>query len=327
LSNARSDFGAVGDGVTDDTEALRTAFARSNSVTFLPFGTYAVRAGALVLGCNASVVGEALSTIALFAGAAPSGGPGGELLALLATPADATCSATLIDLSLSTLGTGNDGAVLLDHQAGAGSYVCDVTMRIVYSVGLKARLGRVGGAPGTGAGQLSNTWFWGQDHNLTDMGEMDCVDPSCVDHRPPGQVRGVSIATSGPLFMLATNFEHSNETEYLLEPGAANVVGSVIQTEGSLVSLNISRAAGPIVFFGGLFGSGSGHNATLYAERGPRGAACAGGVDVSYRLLGAMVKQPLNFSLVDSTPGGRGFAARAPASGTGWELGSFVNSC
>ena len=327
VANARTDFGAVGDGVADDTDALRTALARSNAVTFLPFGVYAVRAGELVLGCNATVVGEALSTIALFAGAAPQLPSDAALLAMLASPADASCSATLVDLSLSTLGPGNDGAVLLDHQSGAGSYVADVTMRLAFSVGLKARLGHVGGAPGTGAGQLSNAWFWGMDHNLTDMGEMNCTAPTCADHRPPGQVRGVSIGTRGPLFMLATNFEHSNASEYAIEAGAANVVGSVIQTEGSLVSLNISGAAGPVVFFGGLFGSGSGHNATLYAQRGPRGAACAGGVDVSYRLLGAMVKQPLNFSLVDTTPGGRGFAAPAPASATGWELGSFVNSC
>ena len=323
VANARTDFGAVGDGLTDDTDALRSAFARSNAVTFLPFGVYAVRAGELVLGCNGTIVGEALSTISLFAGAAPPVS-GGELRALLASPADASCSATLVDLSLSTLGPGNDGAVLLDHQSGAGSYIADVTMRLEYSVGLKARLGRVGGAVGTGAGQLSNTWFWGCDHNLTDMEEMNCSAPSCVDHRPVGQVRGVSIATTGPLFMLATNFEHSNETEYVIEAGAANIVGSVIQTEGSLDSLNVNSSSGPIVFFGALFGSGSGHNATFYARRG---AACAGGVDVSYRVLGAMQKQPLNFSLVDVTPGGRGFAAPAPASTTGWELSSFVNSC
>lgn len=327
VSNARTDFGAAGDGLTDDTAALSAAFSRSNSVTFLPFGTYAVRAGELVLGCNASVVGEALSTLALFAGAAPQPGADGALLALLATPADASCSATLVDLSLSSLGTGNDGAVLLDHQAGAGSYLADVTMRIVYRVGLKATIGRVGGAPGTGAGQLSNCWWWGMDHNLTDMVGMDCSSPGCVDHMPPGQIRGVRIATKGPLFLLGTNFEHSNETEYLFDEGAANVVGSVIQTEGSLVSLNISGAAGPIVLFGGLFGSGSGHNATTYAQRGPASASCAGGVDVSYRLLGTMTKQPLNYSIVDSTRDGRGFAASAPASSTGWELASVINTC
>jgi hypothetical protein len=164
------------------------------------------------------------------------------------------------------------------------------------------------------------------DHNISDMKEMNCSAPSCVDHKPVGQVRGVSIATTGPLFMLATNFEHSNETEYVIEAGAANVIGSVIQTEGSLISLNVNSSSGPVVFFGGLFGSGSGHNATFYALRGSRGAACAGGVDVSYRVLGAMQKQSLNYSLVDSTRG-RGFAAPAPASATGWELGSFINSC
>jgi hypothetical protein len=159
VDNAVTDFGARGDGVTDDTAALQAALSRSNAVVFLPFGTYAVRAGALVMGCNTSLVGEALSTIALFAGAAPQPGAGGELLALLATPADAACSATIIDVSLSTLGTGNDGAVLLDHQAGPNSYFGDLTMRIVYRVGLKAIIGHAGGAAGEGGGQLSNTWW------------------------------------------------------------------------------------------------------------------------------------------------------------------------
>ena len=163
------------------------------------------------------------------------------------------------------------------------------------------------------------------DHNLTDLGEMNCTAPDCVDHRPPGQILGVLIQTLGPLTLLGTNFEHSSATEYHITEGAANIIGSVIQTEGSLISLNVSAAVGPVVFFGGLFGSGSGHNYTATASRGY--VECMGGVDVSYRLLGVMIKQPLNYSLVDATLDARGFAAPAPASSTGWELCSFLNSC
>ena len=38
FANARVDFGAVGDGVADDTHALRSAFASGRAI-FLPFGT------------------------------------------------------------------------------------------------------------------------------------------------------------------------------------------------------------------------------------------------------------------------------------------------
>ena len=155
VDNAVTDFGAVGDGIHDDTDALAAALRRPNSVTFLPFGTYAVRGGVLVLGCNASLVGEGLSAIALMAN--QSQVPSSSFIPLLATQG-VTCRATVVDVCLTTLGTGNDGVVLLDHSAGPASGFYDVTMRIVYRVGLKARLG-VEGEPG-GAGILSNTWWW-----------------------------------------------------------------------------------------------------------------------------------------------------------------------
>jgi glucan 1,3-beta-glucosidase len=326
VDNIISDFGAVGDGVHDDTDAIRSAISRPNSVTFFPFGTFAVRAGELVVGCNASLIGEALSTIALFPNAAPVQNPSGDYFAMLSSPDDPSCSATLIDLSLSSLGTGNEGAMFLNHVSGGSeSYFADVTARIVYKVGLKARFGHVGAFRGSGQGQLSNVWFWGMDHNLTDLVEMSCTDPGCIDHKPVGQEYGVSIATSGPLFLLGTNFEHSSISEYMFESGSANVVASVIQTEGSSVSLNISNADGPIVIFGGLFGSGSGHNATFFATRKTE-ETCAGGVDFSYRALSVMIKQPLNYSLVDLTSGSS-FVAVAPPSSTGWELSAFINTC
>ena len=159
VSNVVADFGAVGDGLHDDTDALKRAFGQVNATIFVPFGTYAVRAGEVVVGCNTSVVGEALSAIALFADAAPQPRADGSLVPMLATADDASCSATLVDLALTSLGFGNDGAVLLDHRAGAGSALIDLHMRVVYRVGLKAFLGHASGAAGTGAGLLSNCWW------------------------------------------------------------------------------------------------------------------------------------------------------------------------
>jgi glucan 1,3-beta-glucosidase len=328
VDNVITDFNAIGDGIHDDTDAISAAISRPNSVTFFPFGTFAVRAGELVIGCNASIIGEALSTIALFPNSAPMINPNGDYYAMLSTPDDPTCSATLIDLSLSTLGIGNEGAMFLNHvSGGSNSYIGDVTARIIYKIGLKARFGKVETFAHSGSAQLSNVWLWGMDHNLTDLVEMSCSDPSCIDHKPVGQELGVSIASTGPLFLLGTNFEHSSLQEYMFEEGAANIISSVIQTEGSLVSLNISKANGPIVIFGGLFGSGSGHNATFYATRRIN-SSCFGNIDYSYRAVSVMQKQPINYTLVDNTNDeGGGFSCTSPISSTGWELSAFVNSC
>jgi hypothetical protein len=313
VANAVTEFGAVGDGVADDTSALQAAVGRPNSITFLPFGVYKVSPPGLTLGCNSSVVGEALSALALAGSAAP--GPPLRA-ALLTTAAGAGCSAGLVDVALTSLGVGNEGAALLQHQGGAASGFWDAHMRVVYAVGLKAVV--------AGAGLFSNTWWWGMDHNLTDMKGMDCGDPSCVDHRPVNQVRGVEFfPAAGATTLLGSNFEHSSAVEYNFS-SAVNVVATAIQTEGSQVSLTLANTSA-VTLFGTLFGSGVGHNATAYASRA---RLCAGGVDASYRIVGHMVKQPINFSLVDTSPPPLGFVAPAPWSADGWDyVAALFNEC
>ena len=330
VANAVADFGAVGDGIADDTAALQAALGRPNSITFLPFGTYRVGAPGLALGCNATIVGEALSALALAGGAAPGPLPLQPLpprVALLTTAEGAGCSAGVADVALTSLGVGNEGAALLWHRGGAASGFWDAHMRVVFAVGLKAVV--------AGSGLFSNAWWWGMDHNLTDQKGMNCSDPACVDHRPVGQLRGVEFwppagagvgaaAAAGATTLLGTNFEHSAEVEYNFTSGVANVVATAIQTEGSQVSLTLAHTAA-VALFGTLFGSGVGHNATAYATRE---ALCAGGVDAAYRIVGHMVKQPLNFSLVDSSPPPLGFAAPAPVSASGWEyVAAMYNEC
>ena len=317
VANAVADFGAVGDGVADDTAALQAALGRPNSITFLPFGIYKVGAPGLTLACNASVVGEALSALALAGGAAP--GPPAPRVALLTTAAGPGCRAGVVDVALTSRGAGHEGGALLLHQGGPRSGFWDAHMRVVFAVGLKAVV--------AGSGLFSNAWWWGMDHNLTDLKGMDCSDPACVDHKPVGQLRGVEFwppAAVGATTLLGTNFEHSSEVEYNFTAGVAHVVATAVQTEGSQVSLALANTAA-VALFGTLFGSGVGHNATAFATRE---AVCAGGVDAAYRIVGHMVKQPLNFSLVDSSPPPLGFAAPAPASASGWEyVAAMFNEC
>ena len=141
--NAVTDFGAVGDGVTDDTSALRSAFAASLFV-FLPAGVYAV-SDSLSLQCNGTLVGEGLSTLALLP-FSPGYGDPSQLKAVLITPSaeERGCSVWVSDVALSTLGGGNEGALLLNHQSGPGSSFWDVTVSRGICICLFAGVERMG---------------------------------------------------------------------------------------------------------------------------------------------------------------------------------------
>lgn len=112
-------------GVHDDTAALQRALSRPGAYTFLPFGVYAVLA-TLQLGCNSTLVGEGLAMIALVANAPGFNDTTGPLHPLFSTSREAGCYAAVADVTLTTLGTGNDAALLLDHQAGPGSGFWDL---------------------------------------------------------------------------------------------------------------------------------------------------------------------------------------------------------
>jgi glucan 1,3-beta-glucosidase len=298
-----SHYGAVGDGVADDTAALQRGLA-SGAPLFLPSGVYRV-SDTLTLPCNFTLVGEGLAAIALSA-AAPGFNDADALKAVVATAPStpsAPCFAHVADVTLTTLGAGNEGALLLNHTGSSESGFWDVSMRLYgFPVALKAQLGpAVPQDPrfshDSGGGVLSNAWWWVADHNISDMKEMSNSTPGCTDHCNAGQELGVQISTQGPLLLIGTNFEHAGALEYNLT-GASNVVGSVIQTEGETISALLVRtgATGPLVLFGTVFGSSTGHgdNKTLLAGSG-RGACVdsvdqdgvEGRLDLSYRLLGS----------------------------------------
>jgi hypothetical protein len=288
------------------------------------------------MSCNSAFVGEGLATIALIAAA-----PGFNTThsrrgfkPMISTPRNASCTAQLVDVALSTLGVGNDGALLLEHQAGPGSGLWDVTIRQYFRVGLKARFGPPlsvpsAGLPGVGAAFLSNAHFWIADHNLTDRREMDCAAPSCTDHRPVGGDLGVQITTAGPLFLVGTNFEHSALVEYAFI-GASNVVTTAVQTEGTVLSLTLTNTT-LVTIFGALWGSGTGQgNYTMQSQRAMTEATCAAAgpviarLDMSYRLLGILFELPLQYALIDdeySIPAIR-------TAGKSWmPVAAFMNTC
>ena len=326
FANARTDFGAVGDGVADDTAALRAALA-SGRPLFLPFGIYKVD-DTLTL-CNTTLVGEGLAAIALAAAAPGYAGPYPALKALLAVAPG--CHAWVADITLTTLGTGNDGALLLDHRGSAASGWWDFHILLNFRVGLKARLGAPvsrGGAAGdsSGGGVLSNCWWWGADHNLSTLVEMSDSSADCTQDCTVGQALGVEITTPGPLLLLGTNWEHASASEYNFT-GAGSVVGTVIQTEGELASLRL-EATSLVTLFGTLFGSGTGgganHTATATRPTGSCVAALAAGapagrLDLSYRLLGSMQKKQA-LLLVDDE-------FSVPGDSNDWASAALLRAC
>ena len=182
-------------------------------------------------------------------------------------------------------------------------------------------------APSAGAGYLSNVWFWGADHNLTDLVEMSCAAPGCESHRPVNQTLGALVYTSGPLFLIGSNWEHSSRTEYALI-GAQNVLTTALQTEGSSDSLVLHNTT-LVVVYGTVFGSGvgGGQAYTFSSTRpdlsvrrncvgttGGDGAAAVQFLDVSYRAHGVLQKKQA-VSLFDTaynitqTPASNGWAA------------------
>ncbi len=126
------DHGAVGDGVADDTAALKAAIAAQppGGAVFLPHGAYLV-SDSLVLRADSTLVGEALSELRPSPSAplwASAGAPA-PLLQLPPTP-PGSGGPRLLDLLLATTGAGDvPGCVMLDWQS-SGAALWDVHHRV-----------------------------------------------------------------------------------------------------------------------------------------------------------------------------------------------------
>lgn len=210
------DHGGVGDGITDDTQALQSAIATAATISgsaavFLPFGWYRLT-DTVRLTPTSTLVGEGLSHIFL---AANSTGFNNPLTpkAVLATPDDADANITLADLMLFSA-EGNTGAILLDWRCGVRSAIFDVNFRIFHPVGELFHIA------GNGGGLVDNMWGWTAGNNQ-----------SLRQHVSVDNHVGVNITgTSQPLWMLCTQFEHHTKVSYNIEH-VSNAVFVFVQTE------------------------------------------------------------------------------------------------
>lgn len=86
MKNVKTDFGAVGDGVTDDTTAIQTAInASTNAQLLFPAGNYRITTPMTLTGSNIALIGEGpFASVISHSGAINSLGGGGN--AILAFP-------------------------------------------------------------------------------------------------------------------------------------------------------------------------------------------------------------------------------------------------
>ena len=206
--------GAVGDGRTDCTAALRRALAAAPAAVFLPFGNYLI-SDTLTMPPNGALVGE-LGSVLLANGSAPAFSDAAAPRPLLLVPAAST-GVRLVDLLFSATGPGDaPGLVFLDWQApgDAPSGLWDVSWRLFHGA---ADLFLV---RGEGAGVYwEEGWGWVADHDVDTGQSLTVKNP-----------RGMTVTGSGESWLYGTAMEHSFLWQYNFS-GCGPVTTIVTQTE------------------------------------------------------------------------------------------------
>lgn len=238
------DHGAKGDGVTDDTAAIKAAIAAQpvNGAVFFPQGAYLL-SDTITLRTDSTLIGEAYSELRPSVSAAlwQNAANPAPLLALPTTTG--ATGPRLIDLLFATTGTGNvPGCIVLDWQSGAGTQLFDIHFRI-YDVTHTLTY-----VHGTGAGGVwSNGWQWLADHDIDSGAQLTIDNP-----------RGMLVENAqGPLLLYGVAAEHSALYQFNFS-GAANVIQVTAQTETAYWQspqtgwgMTIENSAGPHVLYGG----------------------------------------------------------------------------
>lgn len=239
-------FGAKGDGIVDDTAALKAAIAAQppNGAVFLPAGAYLL-SDTLTLRPDSTLIGESLSelhpspTAPLWSSAASPA----PMLLLPPTPPSATSAPRIMDILLATTGSGGvPGCILLDWQSGPSTQLFDVHQRIYDTTHTLTHV------HGAGAGGVwSNGWQWVADHDVNTNAELTVKNP-----------RGMLVeGVQGPLMLYAVASEHSMDYQFNFT-ASANVIQVTLQIETAYWmnpqtgwGLSIENGTGSHVLYGG----------------------------------------------------------------------------
>ncbi|TVY17266.1 Glucan 1,3-beta-glucosidase [Lachnellula arida] len=235
VSNVKSEFGAVGDGKTDDTIAIQAALIANacNKITFIPQGTYLIYQ-TIVVPPGSRVVGEVWSVLNA-AGPIFSDASNPQVMLRVGSSGDVGV-AQFSDLLFSVSGV-LPGAILVEVNM-AGTKKGDVGFWNTHF--------RVGGWVGSGdmrrrcqtddtsnckaaflmmhltetsSAYLENVWGWTADHDL-DGGPSVSAAPG----------RGLLVSAKKGTWLTGTSFEHNALYQYQLVD-AENVYIGMQQTE------------------------------------------------------------------------------------------------
>jgi glucan 1,3-beta-glucosidase len=207
-------FGAKGDGVSDDTAALKAALAASPTV-FLPYGLYLL-SDTITMSAGSALVGELGSVLVAKGGNGSVWSDASNPKPLLLVPVTST-GVRLVDL-LFTLSDDAPGLIFLAWQAPstAPSGLWDVSWRVYFTA---SDLFLVSG---DGAGVYwEEGWGWVADHDIETGQQVTVKNP-----------RGMTITGTGagPSWLYGTAMEHSSLYQYNFSSATA-ITTVVTQTE------------------------------------------------------------------------------------------------
>jgi glucan 1,3-beta-glucosidase len=249
--------GAKGDGVTDDTTAVQTAFnnLKDGQVLYFDHGAYVIKQTVTVPGDrNIIVTGE---TWPLIMASGDFFGDESNPKAVFAIGKAGDKGAVEIsDLIFETLGPA-PGAIMMQWNSDAATQgsnaIWDTHFRIGGTAGTLLQSDKCAKTPQmtttpnpecigahtmfattqTASVYLENTWFWVADH------ELDLSDHTQVNIY---NGRGVNLESINPVWMYGTSSEHSVLYQYQLNK-AQNVYMSVIQSETPYFQANPAAPA------------------------------------------------------------------------------------
>lgn len=240
-------FGAKGDGVTDDTDAIQTAMdsISQDKILYFDHGAYIITKTVKV-PANIRITGEIWPLIMIsgsFFQDQSNPQPGFRI----GSPGDVG-NVEISDLMFETKGPA-PGAIMMQwnvQEASQGSVgMWDTHFRVGGSAGTELQLEQCGATLSnefkpecaasfmmmhitqTASAYFENTWFWVADHDL---------DRPYADNKfQPNQTsifngRGVLIESKGPVWLWGTSSEHSQLYNYQIA-NAKNVFMASIQTE------------------------------------------------------------------------------------------------
>lgn len=225
------DFGAVGDGVHDDTQAFMKAIAASATV-FIPWGYYRVT-DTITLRADTRLIGEGLTHIRLAENCSGFGDPDNPK-AMILTPNNPNASVLMADLRVHC-GSGNPGAITIRWRCGPGSGMWDVNLPS-YSSEIHTMLQ----VDGHGGGVFSNMWGWTAGYDVYNT----------TVHYGHASRHGLVATSSGPAWFYGVAFEHQHISSFVLQ-GASNFVFFTPQTETTPLALGIVESQ-MIEVFGAL---------------------------------------------------------------------------